>query len=306
MNSKRLSSWNDGPSRTAIVDFVERTTRSGSADFVPPSDRIATFDNDGTLWCERPLQVQFFFARARLEQLAQADPSFRTREPFKTFLEHDMSKIPALGKEDLLHLAATVHSGTTVDEFGQLARQWLASAKNPTLSRLFTELTYKPQIELLHFLRENGFKTFVVSGGGIDLMRACSERLYGVARDEVIGSSMKTRFEMRDGRGELVKLAEIESFSDREVKVNSISRHIGRRPVLAFGNSDGDLAMLRYTQTGEGPRLALLLHHDDPEREFAYDRDFPLSPLAEALDHADEYGLQVVSMKRDWAQVFSG
>ena len=305
MNPKKLSNWNDCASRTAIVDFVERITRPGGSDFVPPADRIATFDNDGTLWCERPLQVQFFFARARLEQLAQADPSFRTREPFKTFLEHDMTKIPPLGKEDLMHLAATVHSGTTVDEFGQLARQWLASAKNPTLARPFTELTYKPQIELLHFLRENGFKIFVVSGGGIDLMRACSETLYGVARDEVIGSSMKTRFEMRDGRGELVKLAEIESFSDREVKVSSIARHIGRRPILAFGNSDGDIAMLRYTRTGEGPRLALLLHHDDAEREFAYDRDFAPSPLAEALDHADEYGLQVVSMKRDWAQVFS-
>ncbi|MGO4391391.1 HAD family hydrolase [Variovorax sp. M-6] len=305
MNPKRLSSWNDCASRTAIVDFVERTTRSGSSDFVPPADRVATFDNDGTLWCERPLQVQFFFARSRLEQLAQADPSLRTRDPFKTFLEHDMRKIPPFGMEDLMHLAATVHSGTTVDEFGRIAQQWLAAARHPTLGRLFTALTYQPQIELLHYLHENGFKTFVVSGGGIDLMRACSETLYGVARDQVIGSSMKTRFEMRDGRGELVKLAEMESFNDREVKVNSISRHVGRRPILAFGNSDGDLAMLRYTRTGEGPRLALLLHHDDAEREFAYDREFALSPLAEALDHADAYGLQVVSMKRDWAQVFA-
>jgi phosphoserine phosphatase len=305
MDPKRISSWNDCASRTAIVDFVERITRSGSSDFVPPADRIAAFDNDGTLWCERPLQVQFFFARRRLEQMAQADPSLRTREPYKTFLAHDMSNIPPFGMADLMQLAVTVHSGTTVDEFGQLAHQWLASARHPTLGRLFTELTYQPQIELLHYLRDNGFKTFVVSGGGVDLMRACSETLYGVARDQVIGSSMKTRFEMRAGRGELVKIAEMESLNDRDVKVNSISRHVGRRPILAFGNSDGDLAMLRYTRSGEGPRLALLLHHDDAEREFAYDREFMLSPLAEALDQADEYELQVVSMKRDWAQVFA-
>jgi len=290
----------------AILDFVAKVTRPGSSDFVPPAERIATFDNDGTLWCERPLQVQFFFARSRLEELARTDASLLARSPFNTFLEHDMGSVPPFGMADLAQLAAIAHSGTTVDEFGRIARQWLATARHPGLGRLFTELTYAPQVELLHLLRDKGFKVFVVSGGGSDLMRACSEALYGVAPEQVIGSGMKTRFEIREGRAELVKLAELESFNDREVKVNSIARHVGRRPILAFGNSDGDLAMLRYTRSGEGPRLALLLHHDDADREFAYDREFPLSPLAEGLDRANEYGLQLVGMKHDWARVFAG
>ncbi|RZL86751.1 MAG: haloacid dehalogenase-like hydrolase [Variovorax sp.] len=307
MTAKALPSWNEGPPRTALLDFVARVTKEGGADYVRPADRVATFDNDGTLWCEQPLQVQFFFAHERRGKLLEKDPGLKDRQPFKAFIENDMATIHALGKKGLFEVAAAEHAehpGTTEDEFDAIARDWLATTKHPKLDRLFTQLVYRPQIELLGYLRENGFKTFIVSGGGIDLIRAFSEEVYGVARDQVVGSSVRTRFEIREGRGELVKLAEIDTFDDREVKPHNIGLHIGRRPILPFGNSNGDLAMLRYTRTGPGPRLALLLHHDDAEREFAYDRDFHLSPLGEALDRAADYGIEVVSMKRDWGRVF--
>ncbi|MDM0026294.1 HAD family hydrolase [Variovorax saccharolyticus] len=305
MDTTALPSWNEGPARQALLDFVQRVTTVDGPDFVQPADRIATFDNDGTLWCEQPLQVQFFFAHHRLEQLAAQDPSLKQRQPFKAFLERDMAAIHDAGMKGLFEVAAATHAGVTEDEFEAIARDWLSSAKHPKLGRLFTALAYRPQVELLGYLQRQGFKNFIVSGGGIDLIRAFSEEVYGIPRDQVVGSSVKTRFEIKDGRGDLVKLAEIDTFDDREVKPHNIGLHIGRRPILAFGNSDGDLAMLRYTRSGPGPRLALLLHHDDAEREFAYDREFRLSPLAEALDHAQEYGIDVVSMKRDWRQVFA-
>ena len=300
-----LPSWNEGMAKTAILDFVTGITREGGPDYVRPPERIATFDNDGTLWCEQPLQVQFFFGRDRLTALAEADPSLKDRQPFKAYIERDTKTMFDLGKKGLFEVGAAVHAGMTEDEFDAYARNWLAKTRHPKLGRLFTELTYQPQVELLQFLRDSGFKIFIVSGGGIDLIRAFAEERYGIPRDQVIGSSVQTRFEMRDGRGELVKLAELDSFDDREVKPHNIGLHIGRRPILAFGNSDGDLAMLRYTKTGPGPRLALLVHHDDAAREFAYDREFKLSPLAEALDKADEYGITVVNMKRDWKTVFA-
>lgn len=304
MAGKSLSFWNDGAAKSAILDFVARITREGGPDYVRPAERIATFDNDGTLWCEQPVQVQFFFGRERLKQLAVRDPAMADRQPFKAFLEHDIKAIHALGKKGFFEVGATAHAGMTEEEFDRYAREWLASARHPTLDRLFTELTYRPQRELLAYLRANGFKTFIVSGGGIDLIRAFAEETYGIPRDQVVGSSVRTAFEIRDGRGVLAKLPEIDSFDDREIKPHNIGLHIGRRPLLAFGNSDGDLAMLRYTATGDGPRLALLIHHDDAGREFAYDREFRLSPLAEALDRAGEYGITVVSMKRDWREVF--
>jgi phosphoserine phosphatase len=300
-----LSSWNDGAVKFAILDFVARVTTAGGPDFLPPAERIATFDNDGTLWCEQPLQVQFFFGHERLKALAEKDPGLKERQPFKAYLERDTKAMRDHGKKGLFEVGAFAHAGMTEDEFDAYARDWLAHAKHPKLGRLFTELTYQPQVELLQFLRDSGFRTFIVSGGGIDLIRAFAEERYGIPRNQVVGSSVQTRFEMRDGRGELVKIAEIDSFDDREIKPHNIGLHIGRRPILAFGNSDGDLAMLRYTRTGPGPRLALLIHHDDGEREFAYDGDFKLSPLAEALDRADEYGITVVSMKRDWNTVFA-
>jgi phosphoglycolate phosphatase-like HAD superfamily hydrolase len=295
-----LESWNDGAAKSAIVDFVGRVTKEGGRDYVPPARRIATFDNDGTLWCEQPMQVQVFFLVARVKQLADRNPSIRERQPFKAVLEGDLKTLHALGKQALFELGFATHAGVTDEEFDVIARVFLAAAKHPKFGRLFKKCTYKPQIELLDYLRQNGFKTFIVSGGGIGLIRAFAEEAYGIPSEQVIGSSVKTRFDVHEGRVQLMRAAELNSFDDREVKVQNIGLHIGRRPILAFGNSDGDLAMLRYT---EG--LRLLIHHDDAEREVAYDREFRLSPLAEALDRADHYGITLVSMKRDWKTVFA-
>ncbi|CAN7484958.1 HAD family hydrolase [Phenylobacterium sp. LjRoot219] len=300
-----MPSWREGEAKTAILQFVAAVTTAGSPDFTPEGERIAVFDNDGTLWCEQPAQAQVLFAQARAAELAAADPSLKTREPFRAFLAHDMAAIRALGKEGVMAFAFAVHAGMTVEAFDQVARDWLAQASHPIFKRPFTQIIYQPQLELLAFLRASGFKTFIVSGGGVDFMRAFAEQTYGVPPEQVIGSSVKLRFDPADdGPCQVTKLAELNSFDDREVKVQNIALHIGRRPILAFGNSDGDLAMMRYTVSGPGRRLALLLHHDDAAREVAYDREFRLSPLAEALDHADRYGLRVVSMARDWGVVF--
>ncbi|UVF21616.1 haloacid dehalogenase-like hydrolase [Microvirga terrae] len=304
MADQPLPSWNEGPARSAILDFVARVTVEGGPDYVPPSERIATFDNDGTLWCEQPLQSQFFFAFDRLEELARKDPTLRERQPYKAFLERDIAAIHSLGKQAAFEVAFATHSGMTADEFATIARNWLMTARHPKLGVPFTQCVYRPQIELLSYLRANGFKIFIVSGGGIELIRAFAEDNYGVPPEQVIGSSVRLRFEGSGGRADLVRLSELNSFDDREVKPANIALHIGRRPILAFGNSDGDLAMLRYTLAGNGQRLALLLHHDDEEREFAYDREFRLSPLVEALDKAAEYGITVVGMKRSWKTVF--
>lgn len=301
-----LPSWREGETKAAILEFVAAVTTAGSPDFTPAPERIAVFDNDGTLWCEQPAQPQVLFSFDRAAELAAADPSLKTRDPFRAFLEHDMKAIAALGKEEIFAFAFAIHAGMTVEAFDQMVRDWLAKARHPKLQRPYTEVVYQPQLELLAFLRASGFKTFIVSGGGVDFMRAFAERVYGVPPEQVIGSSVKLRFDpAQDGACQLTKLAELNSFDDREVKVENIGLHIGRRPILAFGNSDGDLAMMRYTVSGPGRRLALLLHHDDAEREVAYDREFRLSPLVEALDHADRYGLRLVSMQRDWAAVFA-
>jgi phosphoserine phosphatase len=300
-----LASWNDGAAKSAIIDFVARVTNEGSGGYVPPADRVATFDNDGTLWSEQPVQVQVFFLIDRVRQLAAADPSMKDRQPFKALLEHDLKTLHGLGKRALQELFAATHAGMTQEEFERIVRGWFASANHPKFARAFTEVTFLPQVELLEYLRAHAFRTFIVSGGGVDFMRVIAEGAYGIAREHVIGSSGKLKFGVEDGRVVLTKLADLNSFDDREAKVQNIGLHIGRRPILAFGNSDGDLAMLRYTKTGAGPRLALLIHHDDAEREAAYDRDFKLSPLVEALDKAAEYGITVVSMKRDWRTVFA-
>ena len=271
--------------------FRRARHEEGGPDYVPPSERVATFDNDGTLWCEQPMQVQVYFALDRLREHVKKQPEMKERQPYKAFLEHDMKTIVSLGKQAVFEVAFATHAGLSQDDFMRAARQWFATAKHPKLGRPFTRLIYQPQLELLDFLRANGFKTFIVSGGGIDLMRAFAEEAYGIPPEQVIGSSVKTRFEISSSGSDLIKLAELDSFDDGEVKPANIYLHIGRRPILAFGNSDGDLAMLRYTKTGTGPRLALLIHHDDAEREFAYDREFRLSPLAEALDKSDEYGI---------------
>ncbi len=303
--SDALSSWRDGPARTEILDFIARITRRSSPDYVAPEARIATFDNDGTLWCEYPAQAQVFFAQWRLKALAEKDPGLAARQPFKAFLERDMKTIHELGKKAAFELAFTTHAGMTEEAFEEIARAFFAVTRHPTLGRPFNVLVYRPQIELLNLLHENEFKTFIVSGGGVDLIRAFAEDAYGIPRERVIGSSVKTRFESQGAAADLMKLAELNSFDDREAKPQNIGLHIGRRPILVFGNSDGDLAMMRYAKAGRGPRMALLLHHDDGEREFAYDREFKLSPLSEALDKAADFGITVVSMKRDWKAVFA-
>lgn len=302
--SDALSGWNAGAAKSALLDFVARVTREGGPDFVPPADRVATFDNDGTLWCEYPLQVQVFFLIDRVEALHKADPSLAARQPFKALLERDLPTLLSLGKRAILELFAATHAGMSEDEFAAIAQEWLAIARHPKLGTLLSENVYRPMVELLAYLRANGFRTFIVSGGGIEFIRAIAEQRYGVMREQVVGSSDKLRFEIVDGRGQVLKQPELNSFDDREVKPANIALHIGRRPILAFGNSDGDLAMLRYALGGDGARLALLLHHDDADREFAYDREFKLSPMSEGLDKAGEYGIELVSMKRDWAEVF--
>jgi len=299
-----LESWNDGVSKSAIVDFVARVTKDGGAQYFPPPERVAVFDNDGTLWCEQPIHVQIFFLIDRAKELAARDPALKERPAFRALLERDFGALLANGKQGAMELFAATHAGMSEDEFEAIARSWLASARHPKFGRLFKQCTYRPQVELLGYLRDNGFKTYIVSGGGVDLMRAFAEEAYGIAREQVIGSSMKLRFEIKEGRPHLMKVGELGSFDDHEAKPANIGLHIGRRPLLAFGNSDGDLEMMRYTKGGAGPRLALLLHHDDAEREFAYDREFKLSPLSEALDKADEYGITVVSMNRDWKAIF--
>jgi phosphoserine phosphatase len=299
-----LASWNDGAAKSAIVDFVARVTREGGPDYVRPAERIATFDNDGTLWCEHPMQAQVFFLIDRVKALAAKDPSIEQRQPFKALLDRDVKTLHSLGKQGVVELFAATHSGMSEETFDEIARSWFATAKHPKLGRLFKHCTYVPQVELLRYLRDNGFKTYIVSGGGVDLIRAFAEEAYGIAREQVIGSSAKLRFEADGAHTALMKLGELGSFDDREAKPQNIGLHIGRRPILAFGNSDGDLAMLRYAKSGPGARLALLVRHDDAEREVAYDREFRLSPLAEALDKAEEYGIIVVSMKRDWNAVF--
>lgn len=299
-----LPSWTDSAVKNGILDFVHRVATEGSPDFVPPCKRIATFDNDGTLWCEQPLQVQVFFAQQRLAELAEEYPALGERQPFKAFLEHDLSTIHDYGKQGIFEVAFETHAGMTTEAFAELAAEWFASAVHPKLDRRFDRCIYQPQIELLGFLRANGFKTFIVSGGGIEFIRVIAEDAYGIPPEQVVGSSLKLRFEIQDGQAVLVKESELNCFDDREVKAQNIGLHIGRRPIFAFGNSDGDLAMLRYTASGEGPSMALLLHHDDAAREFAYDRDFRLSPLVEGLDKAADYGISLVGMKENWRTVF--
>ena len=300
-----LRSWKNGPIKRAILDFVGRVTTQSSGDYLPMTERIAVFDNDGTLWCEQPMQVQILFAQARAERMAEVDPSLKMRQPFKAFLDHDLEAIHAMGKQGVFEFAFTIHAGVTVDDFAQIAKTWIETAPHPATKRRFAEMVYQPQLELLRFLRSMGFRTFIVSGGGVDFMRVFTQEFYGVPPEQVIGSSVKTRFEIEKGKCELMKLAELATFDDREVKAQNIGLHIGRRPIFAFGNSDGDMAMMRYTLSGRGRRMALLLHHDDSAREIAYDREFRLSPLAEALDRADEYGFLVVSMKNDWDAVYA-
>lgn len=302
----KLPSWNDGAAKSAILDFVDQLTTEGSPAYRPPSERIATFDNDGTLWCEQPNYVQAFFLLDRVKTITTQKPELAGQQPFKAILEHDEATLATFGKKELVTLGFATHTGMTTEEFRAITKTWFDSASHPRFQHLFRECIYQPQLELLAYLRANGFKTFIVTGGGIDFVRAIAETAYGIPPEQVIGSSAKTQLELRDGKPALVKLSELKSFDDRAEKVVNIELHIGRCPLLAFGNSDGDLAMLQYTAAGEGARLALLLHHDDGEREYAYDRDFKLSPLRDGLEQVPKLnGGYIVSMKQDFRQVFS-
>jgi hypothetical protein len=301
-----LPSWNDGATKKSITDFVARVTTQGGADFVPPDQRIATFDNDGTLWIEQPIYVQLAFILDRTKALASQNPDWKTTQPFKAVLDGDMKALAASGEKGLMQLMAATHAGMTSDQFTKIVSDWLATARDQRFKRPYTELVYQPMLELLAYLRANGFKTFIVSGGGIEFMRPWSEKTYGVPPEQVVGSSIKTRFEMRDGRPELFRLPEINFIDDKVGKPVGINQHIGRRPIAAFGNSDGDLEMLQWaTMGGGGVRFGLIVHHTDAEREYAYDRTSHFGKLDKALDAAAINKWTVVDMKNDWKRVFA-
>lgn len=299
-----LPSWNDTGPRKAIVSFVEKVTTEGSPDFVPPAERIATFDNDGTLWAEQPMYFQLLFALDRVKALAPKHPEWKEKEPFASLLKGDVKGALAGGEHAILEIIMATHAGMTTEEFDQLVRTWIATAKHPVTRRPLTEMVYQPMLELLAYLRANGFKTYIVSGGGIEFMRPWTEKVYGIPPEQVIGSSGKTKFEMRDGKPVLVKLPEINFIDDKAGKPVGIQQHIGRRPIAAFGNSDGDLQMLQWTAAGGGSRFCLYVHHTDGEREYAYDRQSHIGRLDKGLDEAKAGGWTVVSMKDDWKTIF--
>jgi len=298
-----LPSWNDGPAKQSIITFVEKATKAGSPDFVPVPERIATFDNDGTLWCEKPLPVQLYFVLDRVKALAPQHPEWQTTEPFASILKGDLNAALAGGERALVELVMVTHTGNTTVEFEKIVKGWIATAKHPKTGKLYTEMVYQPMLEVLSYLRANGFKTFIVSGGGIEFMRPWAEKTYGIPPEQVVGSSVKTEFELRDGQPVLVRLPEVNFNDDKGGKPVGINQHIGRRPIAAFGNSDGDLQMLQYTGAGSGARFCLYVHHDDDAREYAYDRKDHLAKLDQGLDEAAAKGWTVVSMKNDWKTV---
>lgn len=299
-----LPSWNDGPSKKAITAFVEKVTSENTADFVPPAERIATFDNDGTLWSEQPMYFQAFFIFDRIKQLAPQNPQWKDKEPFASVLKGDLKTALAGGERALLEMAMATHAGTTTEEFEKIVSDWAANAKHPKTGKPFTQMVYQPMLEVLAYLRANGFKTFIVSGGGIEFMRPWTEKVYGIPPEQVIGSSIKTKFELRDGTPVLARLPELNFIDDKEGKPVAIQQHIGRRPIMAFGNSDGDFQMLEWTTTGKGPRFALIVHHDDAQREYAYDRGSHIGKLEKGLDQAPQRGWTIVSMKNDWKNIY--
>ena len=299
-----LPSWNDGPARQSIITFVEKVTTAGSPDFVPVPERIATFDNDGTLWCEMPVPVQLYFALDRVKALAPQHPEWKTQEPFASLQKGDLKGAMAGGDHALLEIIMATHAGMTTVEFEKIVKDWIATARHPKTGRLFTEMTYQPMLEVLAYLRDNGFKTYIVSGGGIEFMRAWSEQVYGIPPEQVIGSSGKLNFEMRDGIPVLVKLPEVNFIDDKAGKPVGIQAHIGRCPIAAFGNSDGDLQMLQWTGASTKPHFCLYVHHDDAVREYAYDREAGMARLDKGLDEAAAKGWTVVSMKDDWKEIF--
>lgn len=299
-----LPSWNDGAAKQAIIDFVDRVTDEGSPDFVLPEQRIATFDNDGTLWVEQPMYTQIVFAFDRIKAGAADHPEWKTTEPFEAVLANDYQAVFAEGEQAGVKLLMLGHAGMTPEAFEQIVVDWLATAKHPRFKQLYTDLYYVPMVEVLQYLRANGFKTFIVSGGGIDFMRPWTNRVYGIPRSQVVGSCIEVKFAEVDGKPTLVRLPQANFVDDKAGKPVGIQRFIGQRPLLAFGNSDGDFEMLEWTTAGEGPRLGLIVHHTDALREYAYDRDSMVGRLVRGLDEAKERDWILVSMKDDWKKIF--
>jgi len=305
-----LPSWNDGKAKQSIIEFVAKVTKPGSPDFVPVPERIAVFDNDGTLWCEQPMPVQFYFAVDRVKALAPQHPEWETKEPFASLLKGDLKTALAGGDHAVLEIVMATHAGMTTVEFEQIVKDWIATAKHPKTGKLFTEMVYQPMLNLLAYLRANGFKNYIVSGGGIEFMRPWTEQVYGIPPEQVIGSSIQTKFEMRDGKPVLMRLPELIFNDDKADKPVGINQHIGRRPIAAFGNSRGDKEMLEYTQGGSGARFMLLVLHDDAAREYAYGPalglpDVKLGAFTQAVyEQAKKEGWTVASMKDDWKQIF--
>jgi phosphoglycolate phosphatase-like HAD superfamily hydrolase len=299
-----LPAWNDGTAKQALVGFVARVTTQGSPDYVPVPERIATFDNDGTLWAEQPLYSQLLFALDRVKTLAPRHPEWQSREPFASLLKGDVKGALAGGEKAMIEIVMATHTGMTEEEFETIVREWIATARHPRFGQLYTAMVYQPMLELLAYLRANGFKTFIVSGGGMEFMRPWTEKVYGIPPEQVVGSSVRTTFELRDGKPVLMRLPEMSFIDDGAGKPLGINGHIGRRPVFAFGNSDGDLQMLQWTAAGRGARFMGIVHHTDAVREWAYDRQSSVGKLDKALDEARAQDWTVVDMKRDWKVIF--
>ena len=299
-----LPSWNDTGPKKSIVAFVGKVTTPGSSDFVPAAERIATFDNDGCLWSEQPMYFQAIFAFDRVKALAPKHPEWKTQEPFASVLKGDVKAALADGEKALLEMVMATHGGMTTDEFSETVTDWLKTARHPKTGLAYNEMVYRPMLELLSYLRANGFKTFIVSGGGIEFMRPWVDEVYGIPPEQVIGSSIKTKYEVRNGKPVIVRLPEMNFIDDKAGKPVGINQHIGRRPIMACGNSDGDFQMLEWTTAGEGPRFGLLVHHTDAEREWAYDRDSHVGQLDKGLDEAGKRGWVLVDMKKDWNAIY--
>ncbi len=302
--AEALASWKDGANKKAIMAFVEKVTTKGSPDFVEPADRIATFDNDGCLWAEKPMYFQAFFIFDRIKKLAPEHPEWKEKEPFASVLKGDLKSALAGGEHALLEMTMATHTGLTSEEFDQVIREWLATSKHPQTGLRYNEMIYQPMLDLLDYLRANGFKTFIVSGGGIDFLRVFAEDAYGIPPEQVIGSSIKAKYEVRDGKPVIVKMPELNFIDDKEGKPVGIYQHIGRRPIFAAGNSDGDFQMLEWTTNGDGARFGMLVHHTDAEREFSYDRESSVGKLARGLDEGPKRGWKIIDMKNDWKTIF--
>ncbi|QDV24546.1 HAD family hydrolase [Aureliella helgolandensis] len=301
-----LPSWNDTAAKQSVIAFVEKVTAKDSPDYVAPVDRIATFDNDGTLWAEQPVYVQLLFTLDRLREIAPQHPEWPNQEPFASVLKGDLKAAAAGGEKAIAELVMATHAGMTTAAFEKIVVDWIATARHPQTDKLYTEMVYQPMLELIDYLKAKEFKVFIVSGGGIEFMRPWTQRVYGIPPEQVIGSSIKTKYELRDGKPYLVRLPALNFFDDKEGKPVAINHHIGRRPIAAFGNSDGDYQMLEWTTSGEGLRLGLVVHHTDADREYAYDRTSKIGQLSKGLDDAKSKGWIVADMKKDWNRVWIG